>query len=298
MSSPPTAGVVPGTPYTYSIVTSDPDEGETAQLIISAITKPAWLTFVDNQDGTALLSGTPTVSDIGIDNSVILEVVDPGGLGNTQAFVLNVTNAATPPTFISTPITSATESVEYRYSVRATDAEGDVITITATNLPSWLTLTDRGGGFAMLSGMPTGNDVGDHAVVLQATEEASAAGLATSQQFTITVASSGNGPTLTVNGDGQMNIFVGWNFADPGATATDLEDGNLTDQIQTTGQVNTGDPGVYVLNYSVSDSAGNRTQAQRIVRVVMPPEVGGIGSAGLFWLFSLLFGVGLTRLSR
>jgi hypothetical protein len=86
-----------------------------------------------------------------------------------------------------------------------------------------------------------------------------------------------------------MNIYIDWNFDDPGATATDLEDGDLTNQIQTAGNVNTSAPGVYTLTYTVIDSAGNRAQAQRIVRVVKRPELGGIGSAGLLWLFSLLF---------
>jgi hypothetical protein len=132
-------------------------------------------------------------------------------------------------------LTSATELSEYRYSIRVTDPNADYVSITASTLPAWLTLTDRGGGFAILSGTPNGVDVGDHGVVIQATEDAPAQGLVTSQQFVITVTASNNGPTITVNGEAEMNVFQDWNFSDPGATATDLEDGDLTDQVVSDG---------------------------------------------------------------
>jgi hypothetical protein len=297
-STPPAGGASVDVLYTYNVFASDPDAGDTQTLTFSARTLPGWLSFVDNGDGTAVLSGTPTIADVTLDNTVVLEVVDSGGLGSTQTFVVDVISVNAAPRFESSPITSATESAEYRYSVRATDSNGDAVTIAATTLPAWLTLTDRGGGFAMLSGVPTASDIGDHGVVLQATEESPAAGLATSQQFIITVTASSSGPTLLVNGDAEMNIFVDWNFNDPGATATDLEDGDLTSRIQTDGEVITSLPGVYTLTYTVTDNAGNRAQAQRIVRVVKEPQVDSIGSAGLIWLLSLLFVACQSRLSR
>jgi hypothetical protein len=123
--------------------------------------------------------------------------------------------------------------------------------------------------------------------VLQAEEDAPAEGLVTFQQFVITVTASADGPTITVNGDSEMNIFEGWNFEDPGATASDIEDGDLSHSIVVDGFVSTNAAGVYVLTYIVSDSAGNRAQAQRIVRVVSSPEVGGIGSSGPTGLLAL-----------
>ena len=183
-----------------------------------------------------------------------------------------------------------------------TDSNSDAVSITAPTLPAWLSLTDRGGGFAILSGTPGGADVGDHQVVLRAEEDATAEGFVVLQQFVITVSASGDGPIITVNGDSEMNIFEGWNFTDPGATASDVEDGDLTQQIVVDGYVSTSEPGVYVLTYIVSDSAGNRAQAQRIVRVVSPPKEGGIGSsgpAGLLMLILLaLLGRGMNRVGR
>ena len=57
---------------------------------------------------------------------------------------------------------------------------------------------------------------------------------------------------------------------DPGATAIDNEDGDLSSQIQVTGQVDTNNPGSYELNYSVSDLAGNTSVS--IARVVVVAE--------------------------
>ncbi|MDO6599031.1 GEVED domain-containing protein [Tenacibaculum sp. 1_MG-2023] len=75
-------------------------------------------------------------------------------------------------------------------------------------------------------------------------------------------------PVITLNGSSTMNLTVGDSFTDPGATASDNLDGNLTSSIVTTGSVNTSSAGTYTLNYNVSDAAGNAaTQVSRTVNV-------------------------------
>ncbi len=92
-----------------------------------------------------------------------------------------------PPAFSSTPITAATVDVAYTYSVTTTDPEVlDTIAITAPTLPAWLTLTDNGNRTATLAGTPAATDVGDHPVVLEASDGANAV----QQAFTITVAAA------------------------------------------------------------------------------------------------------------
>ena len=76
-------------------------------------------------------------------------------------------------------------------------------------------------------------------------------------------------PVITLNGSATINVNVGNSFTDPGATATDNIDGNLTSSIVVTGSVNTNSVGSYTLNYNVSDAAGNAaTQVSRTVNVV------------------------------
>jgi LPXTG-motif cell wall-anchored protein len=75
-------------------------------------------------------------------------------------------------------------------------------------------------------------------------------------------------PKITLKGDNPMTVELGSTFEDPGATATDNVDGDLTDKIQVTGEVNTDEYGTYTVTYSVTDSSGNTATATRTVHVV------------------------------
>jgi hypothetical protein len=66
-----------------------------------------------------------------------------------------------------------------------------------------------------------------------------------------------------------MKVAYGAVFADPGATALDNVDGDLTSKIVVTGSVYTNIIGTYRLTYKVSDAAGNPAdEVSRIVNVV------------------------------
>ena len=64
-----------------------------------------------------------------------------------------------------------------------------------------------------------------------------------------------------------MVYTVGDTFTDPGATATDDTDGDLTDSITVSGTVDTSATGTYTLEYSVEDAAGNSSSTSRTVVV-------------------------------
>ncbi|PWQ96576.1 DUF5011 domain-containing protein [Leucothrix pacifica] len=64
-------------------------------------------------------------------------------------------------------------------------------------------------------------------------------------------------PVVTLNGDTQITLTQGSSFTDPGATAIDNMDGDISSLIQTTGYVNTSTIGSYTLAYSATDSSGN-----------------------------------------
>jgi len=74
-------------------------------------------------------------------------------------------------------------------------------------------------------------------------------------------------PIITLNGDKTMYVNLGDTWQDPGATANDNKDGNLTSQITVTGTVNTNQVGEYTLIYTVSDEAGNTATETRTVYV-------------------------------
>lgn len=84
-----------------------------------------------------------------------------------------------------------------------------------------------------------------------------------------TVTVSNSAPTITMLGDTPVTISIGDTYTDAGATASDAEDGNITNQIQTNSNVNTSVAGQYTVTYTVTDSDGNNaTPKTRDVIVV------------------------------
>ena len=78
-----------------------------------------------------------------------------------------------------------------------------------------------------------------------------------------------NNPVITLNGDSVIEIYMGSTFVDPGATAYDEEDGDISNSIQVSGSVDTNTHGTYVLAYNVIDSDGNSaTVVVRTINVV------------------------------
>ena len=65
-----------------------------------------------------------------------------------------------------------------------------------------------------------------------------------------------------------MKIPVNGTFADPGFTATDNVDGDITNNVTVEGEVNVNIVNSYTLTYKVSDNAGNETTVFRTVNVV------------------------------
>jgi len=76
-------------------------------------------------------------------------------------------------------------------------------------------------------------------------------------------------PVITRLGDAEVSIEAGSAYTDPGATASDNYDGDLTSAIVVDNDVDAAEPGVYTVTYDVADSSGNAaTQVVRTVYVV------------------------------
>lgn len=73
-------------------------------------------------------------------------------------------------------------------------------------------------------------------------------------------------PVIALVG-GEVDVQKGEPFVDPGYTAGDNCDGDLTAAVTVSGEVNTDKAGVYTLTYSVSDSYGNTHSLDRVVTV-------------------------------
>ena len=80
-------------------------------------------------------------------------------------------------------------------------------------------------------------------------------------------------PIISLNGANPLILEAGKNFTDPGATARDDRDGSVTVTISE--DVNTSKVGEYTITYSAKDSAGNKANTIRVVKVVdtTPPTI-------------------------
>ena len=77
-----------------------------------------------------------------------------------------------------------------------------------------------------------------------------------------------NNPVITLNGDSVVELYLNSYYDDPGATAFDAEDGDLSNSIVVTGTYDSSTMGSYVLAYSVTDSDGNQSVEIRTINVV------------------------------
>jgi len=87
-------------------------------------------------------------------------------------------------------------------------------------------------------------------------------------------------PEITLLGDNPMTIECGTQYDDPGATATDNYDGDISANVVVTGGVDHTYPGSYSLKYNVQDSSGNPAEEKtRVVEVVdtTPPVITLLG---------------------
>ena len=95
------------------------------QYIIGSHTLPSWLTLTDNGDNTAILSGTPTENDIGINNVIIESNNATALIPLLQTFDINVVNNTTTDLLFATEngikfngsIVSGTEFVKFNNNV-------------------------------------------------------------------------------------------------------------------------------------------------------------------------------------
>ena len=190
--SAPVLSGTQGAVYTYNVVTTDIDV-PVQTLTLTAPSLPSWLALTPTGNGTATLTGTPANANVGT-NTVLLAVTD-GALMTFQAFVITVNNVNDAPVFTSAPVLNNTQGSLYSYTITTTDSDvpTQTLTISASTLPSWLTLIPTGNGTATLSGISTNGNVGANLVSLQVGD-----GIATtSQSFTITVADVNDAPTFT-----------------------------------------------------------------------------------------------------
>lgn len=149
----------------------------------------------------------------------------------------------------------------------------DVILGTAYTEPGWTAVDNVDGDVSAqvkVTGSVDANKAGTYVLAYTVTDSW---GNVTTEKRTVTVAkmTDKTAPVITLKGNAAMTIPVGGTFTDPGYTANDNVDGNVTSKVKVSGTVNPNKEGTYSISYSVTDAAGNKTVVYRKVVVGNPP---------------------------
>ncbi|NNM83827.1 DUF5011 domain-containing protein, partial [Candidatus Parcubacteria bacterium] len=220
----------------------------------------------DKQAGSfRVVLSAPQTSDVSFDYFL---VQTEGQIATSTAAVAtgpsvilsNSSTTQTPITTTTTVIISSVPSVPTTTTSSTSSATSTTTTNTiATSTPITTTATTTSSSSAVATSTP----------ITTATATPTITSTSTPPTTTSTPTDT-TPPVVTLNGSAAMQLTVGSTFTDPGATATDKVDGNLTSKIVVTGSVNTATAGLYTLTYSVTDAAGNTGSASRAVSVVAP----------------------------
>jgi large repetitive protein len=174
-SAPPTATATVGQSYNFEVTTCT----TTGAPKIVAKGLPKGLALVNNGNGTATISGIPRVKDLSSYSGTITATVK-GQTAATQSFTITVDQAAVfhsktkALVYAGQTITTPFEVVtEYAYPAPA---------LTASGLPSGVTLQDNGNGTGDFVGTPGATSGGIYTVTISA---ANVAGVV-QQTFTLT----------------------------------------------------------------------------------------------------------------
>ena len=91
-------------------------------------------------------------------------------------------------------------------------------------------------------------------------------------------------PEITLSGDASITLAYGKEYVEPGYSAYDNCEGDITDRVQVSGSVNSAQAGTYTITYTVRDRYGNTDTQVRTVKVkarVLPrPQQSEVTPAG------------------
>jgi hypothetical protein len=204
ISGTPATSVPAGTAYSFQPTASDPD-GNTLTFSIS--NRPTWATFSST---TGRLQGTPTTSHVGTYSNIVISVSDGQATAQLPAFSIAVSGTANrPPVISGTPATSVMQGTAYSFQPTASDPDGNALTFSVTNAPSWATFSTTTG---RLQGTPTASHVGTYSnIVIRVSDGSASVAL---PAFSITVAAVATGsatlswtpPTTNTDGSPLTNL--------------------------------------------------------------------------------------------
>lgn len=179
--------------YSFSPEASDTD-GDTLEF--SVVNKPDWAEF-DSLSGT--LQGIPRAEHVGIAGNIVISVTDRNSVVSLPSFAIAVRQVqavddagddgfagSSPPVIYGEPNKLAVVNSVYSFQPEAEDEDGDELSFSIVNKPSWADFDTTTG---MLEGRPTEKDIGTtDPIELSVSDGSSISALA---GFTITIEQAG-----------------------------------------------------------------------------------------------------------
>lgn len=230
-NQPPEISGVPGTAEAgqdYSFVPQAKD-ADNDFLEFSIINKPSWAQFsVD----TGALTGNPADSDVGETSDITITVTDGRDQRAIGPFRIRIKQRnQTPPPANNAPTISGTApaSVDvgqpYSFQPVAADADGDQLTFSVSNRPSWATFSTASG---TLGGTPVTANIANYAsIVISVSDGAATTSL---PAFAISVKGPNNrAPTVSGTPMATVQVAQAYSFQ---PTASDADGDALTWSIQ------------------------------------------------------------------
>ncbi|WP_394200854.1 putative Ig domain-containing protein [Shewanella waksmanii] len=183
----PASSVNQGSLYSFTPIANDGDAADSLQFSIQ--NKPSWASF-NSEDGT--LSGTPNNEDVGVTSNIIISVSDGELSASLDPFSIEVVNVNSAPVISGTPLTVVEQGQNYHFMPTATDEDGDTLSFTVVNLPSWSSFDVTTGA---ISGTPMSDDIGiTTGIVISVSDGVETASLA---GFNIEVVNVNDAPVIS-----------------------------------------------------------------------------------------------------
>jgi hypothetical protein len=219
ISGTPTTSLTAGTAYSFRPVGSDPD-GNT--LVWSIQNMPSWAAFSTT---TGRLTGTPTAANVGTSARITISVSDKVATVSLPSFTIQVNAVANrAPTITGVPPVTVVAGQAYSFQPSAADADGNALTFSITNRPSWATFSTTTG---RLSGTPAAADVASYSGIVitvsdgTAQTSLSAFAIAVTQIATGSATVSWTAPTQNTDGSALTDLS-GYRIA-YGRSSTNLD---------------------------------------------------------------------------
>ncbi|WP_344800224.1 tandem-95 repeat protein, partial [Litoribacillus peritrichatus] len=217
------------TPIDISILANDQDIDGTLDATSIVIGQPA-NGSVELNNGVATY--TPADNFNGSDQFTYTVNDDSGEASNSATVMVTVTSVNDLPVISGSPASSVLEGAAYAFTPTLSDIEGDTLSVSASNLPAWLTLNSETGE---LSGAPVVGDAGVYDnIVLQVSD---GQGTTNFTAFAIEVIGDNdtdglaNSEDLDDDNDGMSDEFEianGFNVFDPSDATQDADNDGLS----------------------------------------------------------------------